>query len=99
MNTEIALEKTMQLSQAIHEKASQIAEAAENHFGYDPDNIHWGHVGTLGQINEYLDFALAQIDAKLIAYQYQKSIFGETESAVKGLQRATDEIEWALRDK
>ena len=31
-----------------------LQQAAENHFGYDPDHINWGHVGTIAHINTQL---------------------------------------------
>lgn len=32
----------------------RLSEAADDHFGDDPDTITWGHVGSLGAIEEKL---------------------------------------------
>jgi hypothetical protein len=35
---------------AIHAKLAQLQQLTNNHFGYDPDAVHWGHVGGLGRV-------------------------------------------------
>lgn len=34
---------------AIHAKLARLEHLADDHFGHDPDAIHWGHVGDLGR--------------------------------------------------
>lgn len=38
----------------IQEMLKRLMEAADDHFGDDPDAITWGHVGSLGAIEEKL---------------------------------------------
>ncbi len=33
----------------IHAKLAPLQQLAADHFGHDPDAIHWGHVGDLGR--------------------------------------------------
>ncbi|GIK45060.1 MAG: hypothetical protein BroJett012_09630 [Betaproteobacteria bacterium] len=44
---------------AIHAKLERLQQLADNHFGHDPDAIHWGHVGDLGRVEAGLDELLA----------------------------------------
>ncbi len=48
----------------ILDKIEALRQLADNHFGYDPDAIHWGHVGDLGRVDQALDDLLAIFDAK-----------------------------------
>jgi hypothetical protein len=38
----------------IDDPLARIQAASVNHFNADPDNVHWGHAGTLGQVAEKL---------------------------------------------
>ena len=44
---------------AIHIKLARLQQLADDHFGHDPDAIHWGHVGDLGRVDQALDDLLA----------------------------------------
>ena len=49
---------------AIHAKLAQLQQLADDHFGHDPDTIHWGHVGDLGRVDQALDDLLAIFDGQ-----------------------------------
>ena len=49
---------------AIHAKMAQLQQLADDHFGHDPDTIHWGHVGDLGRVDQALDDLLAIFDGQ-----------------------------------
>ncbi|QKE40295.1 hypothetical protein [Ferrovum myxofaciens] len=42
-------------STAIQAKIEQLKQMADDHFGNDPDAIHWGHVGDLDRVQTLLD--------------------------------------------
>jgi hypothetical protein len=42
-------------STAIQNKIQQLQQLANDHFGHNPDAIHWGHVGDLDRVQELLD--------------------------------------------
>jgi hypothetical protein len=44
---------------AIHAKLARLQQLADDHFGHDPDAIHWGHVDDLGRVETALDELLA----------------------------------------
>ena len=44
---------------AIYAKLERLQQLADDHFGHDPDAIHWGHVGDLGRLEAGLDELLA----------------------------------------
>jgi hypothetical protein len=46
----------------IHPKMARLQQLADDHFGHDPDAIHWGHVGDLGRVEQALDDLLAIFD-------------------------------------
>jgi len=48
----------------IHAKLARLQQLADNHFGHDPDAIHWGHVGDLGRVEQALDDLLAIFDGR-----------------------------------
>ncbi|MFN3577628.1 MAG: hypothetical protein ACK4TJ_11700 [Tabrizicola sp.] len=48
----------------IHAKLARLQQLADNHFGHDPDAIHWGHVGDLGRVEQALDDLLAIFGGK-----------------------------------
>ena len=49
---------------AIHIKLDRLQQLADDHFGHDPDAIHWGHVGDLGRVDQALDELLAIFDGQ-----------------------------------
>lgn len=49
---------------AIHAKLERLQQLANDHFGHDPDAIHWGHVGDLGRVDQALDDLLAIFDGQ-----------------------------------
>lgn len=44
---------------AIHAKLERLQQLADDHFGHDPDAIHWGQVGDLERVEAGLDELLA----------------------------------------
>ncbi|WP_168200137.1 hypothetical protein [Acetobacter vaccinii] len=45
MNTQpTALDAYLARAAAIHLKLTRLQQLADDHFGHDPDAIHWGHV-------------------------------------------------------
>jgi len=50
---------------AIHIKLDRLQQLADNHFGHDPEAIHWGHVGDLGRVEQALDDLLAIFDGQV----------------------------------
>ena len=60
MNTkQTALDAYLARTAAIHAKLERLQQLAADHFGHDPDAIHWGHVGDLGRVESGLDDLLA----------------------------------------
>ncbi len=49
---------------AIHIKLARLQQLAHNHFGHDPEAIHWGNVGDLGRVDQALDDLLAIFDGQ-----------------------------------
>jgi hypothetical protein len=45
-------------------KIETLRQLADDHFGHDPDAIHWGHVDDLGRVETALDDLLAIFDGK-----------------------------------
>lgn len=43
----------------IHAKLARLKHLAEDHFGRDPDAIHWDHLGDMGRTVQDLDELLA----------------------------------------
>jgi hypothetical protein len=50
-----ALDAYLARTAAIHAKLERLQQLADDHFGHDPDAIHWGHVGDLGRVETGLD--------------------------------------------
>ena len=48
----------------ILDKIEALRQLADDHFGHDPDAIHWGHVGDLGRVDQALDDLLAIFDGQ-----------------------------------
>lgn len=65
MNTQpTALNAYLARAAAIHIKLARLQQLANDHFGHDPDAIHWGHVGDLGRVDQTLDNLLAIFDGE-----------------------------------
>ena len=54
-----ALDAYLAHTAAIHAKLERLQQLADDHFGHDPDTIHWGHGGDLGRVEAGLDEFLA----------------------------------------
>jgi len=60
MNTKpAAIETYLQRLPMILDKIEALRQLANDHFGHDPDAVHWGHVGDLGRVDQALDDLLA----------------------------------------
>jgi hypothetical protein len=57
-----ALDAYLQRLPMILDKIEALRQLADDHFGHDPDAIHWGHVGDLGRVDQALDDLLAIFD-------------------------------------
>ena len=65
MNTKTtATDAYLARAAAIHIKLARLQQLADDHFGHDPDTIHWGHVGDLGRVDQALDDMLAIFDGQ-----------------------------------
>ena len=65
MNTKTtAIDTYLARTAAIHIKVARLRQLADNHFGHDPEAIHWGHVGDLGRVDQALDDLLAIFDCQ-----------------------------------
>ena len=65
MNTKTtALDAYLARTAAIHAKLERLQQLADEHFGHDPDAIHWDHVGDLGRVDQALDDLLAIFDGQ-----------------------------------
>jgi hypothetical protein len=54
-----ALDAYLARTAAIRAKLERLQQLVDDHFGYDPDAIHWGHVSDLGRVEAGLDELLA----------------------------------------
>lgn len=61
----IALDTYLARTAAIHAKLERLQQIAADHFGHNPDAIHWGHVGDLGRVDQALDDLLAIFDGQV----------------------------------
>ena len=59
-----ALDTYQQRLPLILDKIEALRQLADDHFGHDPDAIHWGHVGDLGRVDQALDDLLAIFDGQ-----------------------------------
>ena len=59
-----ALNTYLQRLPMILDKIEALQQLADDHFGHDPDAIHWGHVGDLGRVDQALDDLLAIFDGQ-----------------------------------
>ena len=65
MNTRpTALDAYLARAAAIHIKLARLQQLADDHFGHDPDGIHWGHVGDLDRVDQALDDLLSLFDGE-----------------------------------
>ena len=65
MNTKpTAIDAYLARAAAIHIKLARLQQLADDHFGHDPDGIHWGHVGDLDRVDQALDDLLSLFDGK-----------------------------------
>ena len=65
MNTRpTALDAYLARAAAIHIKLARLQQLADDHFGHDPDGIHWGLVGVRGRVGQALDALLSLFDGK-----------------------------------
>ena len=65
MNTKpTAIDAYLARAAAIHIKLAWLQQLADDHFGHDPEAIHWGHVGDLGRVDQALDDLLAISDGQ-----------------------------------
>jgi len=65
MNTKpTALDTYLQRLPMILDKIEALGQLADDHFGPDPEAIHWGHVGDLGRMDQALDDLLAIFDSQ-----------------------------------
>lgn len=63
MNTHpAALDTYHQRLPMILDKIEALRQLADDHFGHDPEAIHWGHVGDLGRVDQALNDLLAIFD-------------------------------------
>ena len=60
-----ALDTYLQRLPMILDKIEALRQLADNHFGHNPDAIHWGHVGDLGRVDRALDELLAIFDGQV----------------------------------
>lgn len=59
-----AVDAYLQRLPLILDKIEALRQLADDHFGHNPDAIHWGHVGDLGRIDQALDEFLAIFDGQ-----------------------------------
>ena len=59
-----ALDTYLQRLPMILDKIEALRQLADDHFGHDPDAIHWGHVGDIGRVDQALDELLAIFDGE-----------------------------------
>ncbi|MBN8443252.1 MAG: hypothetical protein J0M28_16365 [Thauera sp.] len=59
-----ALDTYLQRLPLILDRIEALRQLADDHFGHDPDAIHWGHVGDLGGVDQALDDLLAVFDGQ-----------------------------------
>lgn len=57
-----ATDAYLQRLPTILDKVEALQQLADDHFGHDPDDINWGHVGDLGRVDQALDDLLAIFD-------------------------------------
>jgi hypothetical protein len=63
-NKPTAIDAYLARTAAVHIKLARLQQLADDHFGHDPEAIHWGHVGDLGRVDQALDDLLAIFDGQ-----------------------------------
>ena len=58
-----AIDAYLQHIATIRRQIDALQRHADDHFGHDPDAIHWGHVGDLARIERGLRDVLALLDS------------------------------------
>jgi hypothetical protein len=58
----LAIDAYLQHIATIRSQLAALQRHADDHFGHDPDAIHWGHVGDLTRIENGLREVLALLD-------------------------------------
>ncbi len=59
-----ALDSYLPRMTMILDKIEALRQLADDHFGNDPEAIHWGHVEDLGRVDQALDDLLAIFDGQ-----------------------------------
>ncbi|BAO82868.1 enoyl-CoA hydratase/carnithine racemase [Serpentinimonas maccroryi] len=59
-----ALDTYLQRLPLILDKIEALRQLANDHFGHDPEAIHWGHVGDLGRVEQALDELLSILNGQ-----------------------------------
>lgn len=59
-----ALDAYLQRMAMIRDKVEALRQLADDHFGHNPDDINWSHVGDLGRVDQALDDLLAIFDGE-----------------------------------
>ena len=57
-----AIDAYLQHIASIRSQLEALQQHADDHFGHDPDAIHWGHVGDLTRIETALRDVLAHLN-------------------------------------
>ena len=60
-----AIDAYLQHIATIRRQIEALQRHADDHFGHDPDAIHWGHVGDLGRVDQALDELLTIFDGQI----------------------------------
>ena len=58
-----AIDAYLQHIATIRRQIDALQRHADDHYGHDPDAIHWGHVGDLARIESGLRDVLALLDS------------------------------------
>ncbi|MEZ5526173.1 MAG: hypothetical protein R3F26_01385 [Gammaproteobacteria bacterium] len=58
----LAIDAYLQHIATIRSQLEALQRHADDHFGHDPEHIHWGHVGDLTRIENGLREVLALLD-------------------------------------
>lgn len=65
MNTKTnAIDTYLARAAAIHIELTRLQQLADDHFGHDLVDIHWGYVGDLARADQALDDLLAIFDGQ-----------------------------------